>query len=99
MEETSTPGVHQMRLLHRLSLYHCFFISVDDSSLSKTATFVNRKVVGTEEQTERRIIGRTDGPKDGHDLVASKEGKTSTYRGLYQIVIVIPCAIVISFSF
>ena len=39
--KTSTSGVHQMRLLHRHSFYHC--LSVDDFSTSKTAIFVVRK--------------------------------------------------------
>ena len=56
-KETSTTGIHQMRLLHRHSLYHCLgcYLMTFDTQKRPYWSFGNNT---------GRTYGQTDGPMD-----------------------------------
>ena len=60
--ETSTAGVHKMRLLHRHSSYHCLWCHLMTFCLQNWSYSLFENNTG---QTE----GRTDLRTDGHDLL------------------------------
>ena len=63
---TGTAGVHQMRLLHRHSLYHCLRCHLMTFYPEKRAYSSFENNAG---QTDLRTYGPTDGPTDGYDLL------------------------------
>ena len=70
LRKTSTAGVHQMRLLHRHSLYHFLWCHLMTFYPQKRPYLSFENNAG---QTDLRTYGRTYGPTDGRT-----DGRTDT---------------------
>ena len=71
--ETSTAGVHQMRLLHRHSLYHYLLYHL-------MTLFPQKRPYTSFENNTGQTDLRTDGRSDGHDLFTWLHLEMTTIR-------------------